>query len=129
MLWGCGLLFGRLKVDVNRVTNRKIGQDLILLGIIVVLCPALLKNDSTLKAELLKIANLNFDLGLLRHAFLGTENRNETTEYGGIYLVFLVRKLPLRRDLIGGSKSRVRLDLGVVKNQLRVLEFNRIPEL
>ena len=118
MLRGRGLLLLWLEVDLNLVADREIGKNFILLIIIVVLCPALFKDDSALKREFLVVADLNFDLGLLRKAILRAENGNETTENGGINLIFLLGELLLRGNFIGRSEGGVRLNLGVVENSL-----------
>ena len=82
MPWGRGLLFRRGKVYINAIAHRKLWQNFILFGIIVVFRPALFKYYGTLEGKLLKLAYLNGYLAFLRQTFLGAENGNETAEHG-----------------------------------------------
>ena len=62
MLGGRGFFFDGFEINVDDVSFVQSGQDLVLLCVIVIFCPALLKHDHTLEGKALKSANVNSNL-------------------------------------------------------------------
>ena len=129
VLGGRRFLFGWLKVGVYNIALGKLWQNLVLLGVVIVLCPTFFENHGTFEQKLLVVAHGNSDLGLLHDTILCAEHGNKATEHGGIYLHLLLAELSLVGDLIRGRQCRVRLDLTVVEDRLRILKSDGIAQL
>ena len=129
MLRRGGLFLRGGEVDIHRLTDLEPRQNFILCGVVVVFCPARLKDNRALQHEFLKVTDLDLYLALFGDTVLGTEYRNEAAKHGGINLPFLLGECVLRRDFIGGGQCGVRLNFRVIEDVLRVLEADGVAKL
>ena len=120
------LLFLGMKIDSDLISDRKLRQNFISLGIIVVFCPTRLQNHGPLQQKFFFTADVNFDFGFFRYTFFCAKYGNKTPHDRGIHLILLFRQRLLGRNFISRRQRRVRFNFAVVENGFLILKLDRI---
>ena len=110
------------------VAHRKVRQEFILLGIIVVFRPPGVEDRRPLEDELFVFPAHEVQLAALHPARVVAEHGDEAAEHGTVHLFFPLVQVGLFGDFISRRQRRVRLDLAVVEDILGITERDGIPQ-